>query len=309
MKKFIAIIIIVSFFAVVILVTTLDLIHGRNTPAPQPPAPAAADGDARVAALILQLADDDAKKRNAAFDELRKIGEPALPQLQKSLTAVHPNVAATVRTLISLISGKPPDPMAQQPPPAPAPDGWAALPELPKPAAPTPQVQAPPQPRKETEAEWRARFEELMSRPTPQARNLREMVKIVREGNLAALEYAERMWGWDGNDIRRYLQLEQIDRPKPVPTQTAGLSLDLTNTFGAVMSAGGDGVRVTQVKPGTPAATAGLLAGDVVSQINGKQISSLDDAREIFANAEKGKPIKIEVQRRGETLTLSVPNP
>jgi membrane-associated protease RseP (regulator of RpoE activity) len=308
-KKFLAIVIIASFLAVVILVTTIDLIRGGNAPAPSSPAPAAAEVEPRVAALILQLGDDDAKKRNAAFDELRKIGEAALPQLQKSLTAVHPNVAATIRTLISLISGKPPEAMAQQPPPAPAPDGWAALPELPKPAiAPAPQAQ-PPQPRKETEAEWRARFEELMSRPTPQARNLREMVKLVREGNLAALDYAEKMWGWDGNDIRRYLQLEQIDRPKLVPTQTAGLSLDLSGTFGAVMSAGGDGVRVTQVKAGTPAATAGLLAGDVVTQINGKQIGSLDDARASFANAEKGKPLKIEVQRRGDALTLSAPNP
>jgi hypothetical protein len=301
MKKFIAIVIIGSFVAVVVLVTTIDLFRGKNAPQPQPSALSAAETS--VADLIFQLADEDVKKRNEAFDALRKIGEPALPHLEKSLKAVNPNVAATIRTLIGLISGKIPEALAQQPPPN------LDLPELPKPAAPAAQPPPEPQPRKETEAQWRARFEALLAQPTPQGKNLRDMVKIVREGNTAALEYAERMWGWDGNDIRRYLQMELVDRPKPVPTDVAGLSLNLMDSLGAVLSAGGDGVRVSQVKAASAAATAGLMAGDVVTQINGRPVASLDDARALISAAEKGRQIKMEIQRKGEEMTLTIPNP
>lgn len=63
-----------------------------------------------------------------------------------------------------------------------------------------------------------------------------------------------------------------------------------------------DGVLVTDVEDGTPAARAGLRGGDVIVAVNGADVTGLGDVHRHAAGADG--PIELTVLRRGERLTL-----
>ena len=77
---------------------------------------------------------------------------------------------------------------------------------------------------------------------------------------------------------------------------------------GGLSNASGAGVG--SVVPGTPAEDAGLLAGDVVTAINGEQIGGSRGLVEIVGNSEVGDTLTLSVQRgegdAAETLELDV---
>jgi regulator of sigma E protease len=62
---------------------------------------------------------------------------------------------------------------------------------------------------------------------------------------------------------------------------------------------------VGAVKEGSPAFTAGLRKGDLITAINGAAIISWDEMAEII-NASKGKPIRVSVRREAGILELSI---
>jgi len=64
--------------------------------------------------------------------------------------------------------------------------------------------------------------------------------------------------------------------------------------------------RVTKVVAGSPAAKAGLKAGDVVTSFNGNTVSSADDLSAAVAAAKPGETVGVTVQRSGSTKHLSV---
>ena len=61
--------------------------------------------------------------------------------------------------------------------------------------------------------------------------------------------------------------------------------------------------RVGQVSPNTPAAAAGLLAGDRVVAVNGKAAATFDGVSKLI-RASKGAPITVTVRRDGHAVTL-----
>src|SRR5262249_61697246 len=64
-------------------------------------------------------------------------------------------------------------------------------------------------------------------------------------------------------------------------------------------------IVVTQVQPGTPAAQAGLQAGDVVNALAGQPVQRAEQLRSI-TNRTLGKPTTIEITRNGQNLTLPI---
>jgi serine protease Do/serine protease DegQ len=68
------------------------------------------------------------------------------------------------------------------------------------------------------------------------------------------------------------------------------------------------GVVVTKVQPGTPAAKAGLKAGDVIVGINGRKVESYRDLRNTIGLLRVGDPLSLDVVRGGsrETIRTSV---
>ena len=62
---------------------------------------------------------------------------------------------------------------------------------------------------------------------------------------------------------------------------------------------------IGSVREGSPAATAGLEKGDLITRINGSEISSWDEMAEII-NASAGSPLSIAVQRQESILNFSI---
>ena len=79
--------------------------------------------------------------------------------------------------------------------------------------------------------------------------------------------------------------------------------------FGPVGRAGiGYGLEpvVGRVEPGSPAAAAGLRAGDRILSVNGKPVRALDDYAET-SDAAKTKPLTVAVARGGQQQTVTIP--
>lgn len=64
------------------------------------------------------------------------------------------------------------------------------------------------------------------------------------------------------------------------------------------------GLLVTSVNDGSPAAQAGVKAGDVILRINGKDIRSSEDLREELDRTEPGQEVTLGLQREGRALEL-----
>ena len=65
------------------------------------------------------------------------------------------------------------------------------------------------------------------------------------------------------------------------------------------------GVRVLSVAPDSPAAAAGLRAGDRILSINGETISQSGDVIALVANSQPGETLNVRIDRKGLQGTLS----
>jgi putative serine protease PepD len=66
------------------------------------------------------------------------------------------------------------------------------------------------------------------------------------------------------------------------------------------------GAQVSRVVSGSPADKAGLQAGDVITAIDGKSISTADDLTALVATYKPGDQAKLTVTRSGSTKTLTI---
>jgi serine protease Do len=82
------------------------------------------------------------------------------------------------------------------------------------------------------------------------------------------------------------------------------LSSQLATYFGVKQ-----GALVNEVETGSPAEAAGLRAGDVITSINGRAVSTPGDVVDIVRDASAGSSLEIRVMRdrREQTLTAKLP--
>ena len=66
------------------------------------------------------------------------------------------------------------------------------------------------------------------------------------------------------------------------------------------------GAQVTDVTAGGPGARGGLQAGDIVTSLNGKPVTSSNSLTRAVAGTPAGNPMKLEVRRGGRTQTVTV---
>lgn len=81
------------------------------------------------------------------------------------------------------------------------------------------------------------------------------------------------------------------------------LNPELGEYFGA-----DEGVLVVRVPDGTPAARAGLMAGDVVVQVNGRAVDDVSSLRRQISRLGAGDPIRLEVLRKKQRRTIELKN-
>ena len=67
-----------------------------------------------------------------------------------------------------------------------------------------------------------------------------------------------------------------------------------------------NGVRFSDVKPASPAAKAGLKAGDILVQFGSKPIKNLYDFTDALRNSKVGDVVEVKVMRDGQPVTASV---
>ncbi len=67
-----------------------------------------------------------------------------------------------------------------------------------------------------------------------------------------------------------------------------------------------DGVRFSDVRPGSPAAKAGLKAGDILVRFADKPIHNLYDFTDALRRSKVGEVVEVKVLRDGQPLTASV---
>ena len=119
-------------------------------------------------------------------------------------------------------------------------------------------------------------------------------------------------------DIDRYVALSP-GRPLAFTVERGGETLELTVTPDTEPAPGGFGGQVgtigvrgpamppvvAQVQPGSPAAVAGIEAGDVLREIDGKPVNSFEDIRDLVSPAP-GRPLSVVIDRNGEEIRLTV---
>ncbi len=125
-------------------------------------------------------------------------------------------------------------------------------------------------------------------------------LKVWRDGreremkaNLAELpsEKAESESGKPSNEKGRFGMM--IEPLTPDAAKQLGISTDT-------------GVLVSDVDPDGPAAEAGVQSGDVIEQINGKDVANVGAVKSALEAASSDKPVRMLVNRRGGHLFLTL---
>jgi S1-C subfamily serine protease len=83
--------------------------------------------------------------------------------------------------------------------------------------------------------------------------------------------------------------------------QTVAIPRHAINVFGLRASGG---VLVISVERGSPAEGAGLEERDVIVELDGEVVSSIDDLQRLLNGERVGRPIELAVVRRSERLVL-----
>jgi putative serine protease PepD len=86
-----------------------------------------------------------------------------------------------------------------------------------------------------------------------------------------------------------------------------GVELDPTVGGGAAISKGTDQQsNAVPIQPGSPAAKAGLQAGDIITAVNGTHVASVNQFVATIANYSPGNTVTLTVNRGGSTKTIKL---
>lgn len=127
-------------------------------------------------------------------------------------------------------------------------------------------------------------------------------------GPRVSRELEARLWRLPGElrfdfDVPR--NFETLVSPRRLGATVAGLNSQLAEYFGVTKG----GVLVSSVESGSPAAQAGLRAGDVITGINGQTVDAVADVSRAIRNARPGDTLELRVTRDRKELTLKATIP
>jgi serine protease Do len=153
----------------------------------------------------------------------------------------------------------------------------------------------------------------LAGRPVDDPQEITSRVADINPGTQVQLQVLR-----DGRSRNQAVTIgtmptEKIEEPPAVqPSRTDqqkwGVSLNpLTPALARRMGLAGDehGVVIAEVNPMSPAARAGLKPGDVVQEVNGRQVRTVDQLQSALGRAGEGKELLVLV-KRGENTFFAV---
>jgi len=73
--------------------------------------------------------------------------------------------------------------------------------------------------------------------------------------------------------------------------------------------ADGNGIEVLDIKPNSPAESAGLQKNDVITEFDNEKISSIDDLQMTLHDINPAKKVKLKYQRDGKSATTNISFP
>jgi C-terminal processing protease CtpA/Prc len=111
---------------------------------------------------------------------------------------------------------------------------------------------------------------------------------------------APRAWSWSGDEGDMVFHFSP-GAPRRLGIQFIEMGEQLAAHFKLSQKSG---VLVTSVDEGSPAAKAGISAGDVVLKVDGKAIEDGSDLRDAVRAVEGGKEVTVTVQRDGRPMDV-----
>ena len=93
---------------------------------------------------------------------------------------------------------------------------------------------------------------------------------------------------------------------KPVQHAYVGICLNQAGAGAQIATSGGGSCQTGPVVAGSPAAKAGLRAGDKITSVDGLSVASSNDFIEILANDKPGQTVTMTVSGPGGTRTVKV---
>lgn len=156
---------------------------------------------------------------------------------------------------------------------------------------------------------------EINGQPVASWKDLRFKVADLQPGDLVNLKVIR-----DGKEMTvkaRLDELEPAEAPGPKESLDKDVGLGLTAITPALARRYGlsttEGLLVTEVKDYSPAARAGLQAGDIILEVNRVKVNSVKEFQDILKKTESGEEVILLVRRESDgekvdfIVTLRVP--
>jgi serine protease Do len=148
----------------------------------------------------------------------------------------------------------------------------------------------------------------VRDQPVPDTRTLQRLIAATGVGQPVALTVLRREEG------RRRLSVTLAAMPDAVVAERVaaemGFLLRDPDRQGEGRGEPGPGVAgVGGVLPRSRAAAAGLRVGDVLVEIDGRPVSSLEAAREVLVEVALDRAVRLVVARDGQRVRILVPAP
>jgi membrane-associated protease RseP (regulator of RpoE activity) len=113
---------------------------------------------------------------------------------------------------------------------------------------------------------------------------------------------------------RGWVQMDTVRFLNPAEAMTGSVMMGMRAVAGAELSELNpglaeyfgvmSGVLVLNARDGTPAANAGIRAGDVITHANGVNITSVAELRRVIAEAGPRRPVEIRLLRHGQPVDI-----
>ncbi len=129
--------------------------------------------------------------------------------------------------------------------------------------------------------------------PVKTTEKFRETLQMRGPGEKVKLALVRR-----GQAVEASATLSATSRPRAANAQPAYLGIVLGE------AKEGEGVRIDQVAPESPAAVAGFKTGDQIFQIEGVEFTNASMLREILVEKKPGDNFEVTVRRGGEDIVL-----
>ncbi len=102
----------------------------------------------------------------------------------------------------------------------------------------------------------------------------------------------------------------KVDHPYlgvAMETLTSEVKVQLNNASDGKFQIKADkGVLIVRVVSGSPAAAAGIRAGDVIVSINNQPVIKDDEVRKLVDSSKIGSPLQVKIERNGQTAEVSI---